>query len=55
MFNYFKKKSKLELLEEKFKVLIKESYDLSKINRTESDKKYVEAQAVMTEIEKHKI
>ena len=52
MFSFFKKKSKVEVLEKKYKKLIKESYELSTINRSEADKKYVEAQVVMTEMEK---
>jgi hypothetical protein len=52
MFNFFKKKSKKEVLEEKYKKLMQESFELSTSNRSEADKKYVEAEAVMIEIEK---
>jgi len=52
MFSFFKKKSSLELLEQKYNKLMKESYELSTINRLEADKKYAEAQGVMTEMEK---
>jgi hypothetical protein len=51
MFGLFKKKSKEEVLQEKYKSLLKESFDLSKTNRAASDKKQAEAQAVLDEIE----
>ena len=51
MFGFFKKKSKVELLEEKYEKLQKEAYNLSKSNRTLSDQKYAEADAVLKEIE----
>lgn len=51
MFGLFKKKSQEEILQEKYKKLLKESFDLSKTNRSASDKKQAEAQAVLDEIE----
>ncbi len=51
MFGLFKKKSKEEILQEKYKNLLKESFELSKTNRAASDKKQAEAQAVLDEIE----
>ncbi len=51
MFGLFKKKSKIEALQERYKKLMKEAYDLSTVNRTQSDQKYAEADAVMHEIE----
>lgn len=51
MFGLFKKKSKEEILEEKYKKLLKESFDLSKTNRSASDQKQAEAQAVLKEID----
>ncbi|EAZ79320.1 Lacal_2735 family protein [Algoriphagus machipongonensis] len=51
MFGIFKKKSKIEVLEEKYKKLQQESYKLSTVNRTESDKKLAEAEEVIKEIE----
>jgi hypothetical protein len=51
MFGLFKKKSKEEILQEKYEKLLKESFDLSKINRSASDKKQAEAQAVLDEID----
>ncbi len=46
MFSFFKKKSKKEKLEEKFKKLMQEWHELSSINRAASDKKYAEAQEI---------
>jgi hypothetical protein len=51
MFNFFKKKSPIDILNEKYKKLHKESYLLSTSNRTQSDLKYSEAQEVLKEIE----
>jgi hypothetical protein len=51
MFGLFKKKPKKEKLQEKYEKLLKESYDLSKTNRKESDKKAYEADLVAKEIE----
>lgn len=51
MFGLFKKKSKTEVLQKKYEKLLKQSHDLSTSSRVESDKKYVEAQAVLNEIE----
>jgi hypothetical protein len=51
MFGLFKKKSKKEKLQEKYEKLLRESYDLSKTNRKESDKKAYEADLVAKEIE----
>ncbi|MEM8999580.1 MAG: Lacal_2735 family protein [Bacteroidota bacterium] len=53
MFNLFKKKTELEKLQEKYQKLMKEAYELSKINRTESDHKYAEADQIQKQIEKH--
>lgn len=50
MFGLFKKKSKEEILQEKYKNILKESFELSKTNRAASDKKQ-EAQTVLDEIE----
>ncbi|GAB1857784.1 hypothetical protein MHTCC0001_26210 [Flavobacteriaceae bacterium MHTCC 0001] len=46
MLGWFKRKSKREKLEEKFKKLMQEWHELSSINRAESDKKYAEAQEI---------
>ncbi|SIN72430.1 hypothetical protein SAMN05444394_1203 [Algoriphagus halophilus] len=50
MFGIFKKKSKIDLLKEKYQKLQHESYKLSTVNRTESDKKLAEAEEVYEEI-----
>lgn len=55
MFGLFKKKSKLAVLQESYEKLLRESFELSKINRTESDKKVVEAQAVLKQIESYQL
>lgn len=54
MFSFIKKKSKIEILQKQFEKLLEESFKLSKINRSESDRKFVAAQAILLEIEKHK-
>lgn len=51
MFSWFKKKSKEEVLMERYKKLMEESYKLSHINREASVKKASEADAVLKEIE----
>ncbi|WP_142783323.1 Lacal_2735 family protein [Changchengzhania lutea] len=51
MFKLFKKKTKLEKLQEQYKSLMKDWHALSTTNRTESDRKYAEAEAISKEIE----
>ena len=51
MFKLFKKKSKKEVLQQKYEKLMKQSYQLSTINRTESDQKHAEANEILREIE----
>ena len=51
MFKLFKKKNKIEELQAKYERLMSQWHELSSINRTESDKKYAEAEAVLKEIE----
>ena len=51
MFGLFKKKSEKEKLQEKYKSLLEESYKLSTSNRTASDKKAAEADAISKIIE----
>ena len=51
MFGIFKKKSKVEVLQKKYEKLMKEWHELSTINRSESDKKYAEAELVLAEID----
>ena len=50
MFSLFKKRSKKEKLQEKYNSLKKKSYELSKINRKESDRIEFEANMVLLEI-----
>lgn len=51
MFGLFKKKSEVEKLQEKYEKLMKEWHALSSINRSESDKKYAEAETIAKQIE----
>ena len=51
MFKLFKKKTKLEKLQDQYKKLMKEWHALSAINRSESDKKFAEAELVSKKIE----
>lgn len=50
MFGLFKKKSKKEKLEKKYTSILKEAFELSKINRSKSDQKYAEADQVLEEM-----
>ncbi len=52
MFNLFKRKTKYEKLDKQYKMLMKEAFKLSKVNRTASDKKIAEANKILEEIEK---
>lgn len=51
MFGLFKKKTEKEKLQLQYEKLLKESFELSKINRSKSDAKAAEAEAVMQQIE----
>lgn len=51
MFGLFKKKSEKEKLEDQYEKLLKEAHRLSTINRTDSDAKAAEADAVLKKIE----
>nr|WP_290700689.1 Lacal_2735 family protein [Lacinutrix sp.] len=51
MFGIFKKKSKLDKLQEQYKGLLEEAFKLSKSSRSESDKKQAEAQKILEQIE----
>lgn len=50
MFGIFKKKSPDEKLQKKYQSLMKEWHTLSSTNRSESDKKYAEAQEVLEKL-----
>ena len=52
MFGLFKKKSKVEKLQEKYNALMKDWHSLSSINSSESDTRYAEAQEVLLQIER---
>lgn len=54
MFGLFKKKSKVEKLEVKYKKLLEEAHKLSTINRSKSDEKMFEANEVLKEIDQIK-
>lgn len=51
MFGLFKKKSEADKLQEQYNSLMKEWHTLSSINRAESDRKYAEAQEIMSKLE----
>lgn len=51
MFGLFKKKSEIDKLRDEYKKLQKESFDLSKTNRSAADRKLAEAEEVFKKIE----
>ena len=51
MFNLFKKKSEVEKLQISYKKLMEEAYKLQSVNRSDSDQKYFEADAILKKIE----
>ena len=51
MFGLFKRKSELEVLQQKYEKLLAEAHKLSSINRSESDKKVGEADVTLKQIE----
>jgi len=51
MFGLFKKKSRKEVLEKKYRQLMEEYHRLSHTDRKASDAKYAEANEVMEELE----
>lgn len=50
MFGLFKKTTEVEKLQKEYKKLLKESFDLSKSNRSASDAKLAEAEAIQDKI-----
>lgn len=54
MFGIFKKKTAAEKLREKYKKVMEEAFKLQSINRSDSDQKYLEADAILKEIEQLK-
>lgn len=51
MFGLFKKKTEEEKLQEKYKRLMEEAYQLQTVSRSDSDQKYFEANNVLKQIE----
>jgi chaperonin cofactor prefoldin len=51
MLNFFRKKTKSEILQKKYQKLLSESHKISQTNRTLSDQKLAEADTVLKEIE----
>jgi hypothetical protein len=51
MFGLFKKKTEKEKLQEQYEKLMKESFQLSTVNRSKSDDKAAEADAIMKKME----
>ena len=51
MFGLLKKKTEKEKLQDQYKKLMKEAFDLSKINRTASDEKYALADDIQKKID----
>lgn len=51
MFGLFKKKTKRQQLNKKYDQLMKDYYDLSKVNRKAADQKYAEAEEVLKQID----
>ncbi len=51
MFGLFKKKSEVEKLQDSYKKVMEEGYKLQSISRTDSDKKYLEADNILKKIE----
>ncbi|HMS70828.1 MAG: Lacal_2735 family protein [Saprospiraceae bacterium] len=51
MFNWFKKKSEKEILQDKYKALLEESYKLSTTDRRKSDLLRAEADEISKQID----
>lgn len=51
MFGLFNKKSPVEKLQQKYKDVMKEPFQLSKVNRSAGDAKYAEADAIQKQID----
>jgi len=55
MFNLFKRKSRLEILEKKYEKLLQQSHRMMSINRRESDRLQTEANAIFMKMNHIKI
>ncbi len=51
MFGIFRKKTEKEKLQKQYKKLMKEAFELSKVNRSLSDSKYAEADNIQKQID----
>ncbi len=51
MLGLFKKKSEVDKLQEQYKKLMKQAFELSKSNRTKSDEKTAEAEEILKQID----
>ena len=51
MFGFFKKKTPIDILNEKYQKLMEESFKLSKTDRKAADAKVAEAELVLKEID----
>ena len=51
MFGLFKKKSELEKLQMQYEKLMKRWYQVSSVNRSESDRIYAEAELILNKME----
>lgn len=51
MFGFFKKKDPVAKLEAQYKKVMKEAFELSKVNRSAGDDKYAEAEEIQKKIE----
>jgi len=54
MFGLFKKKTEVDRLQAKYEALMTESHRLSTVNRSQSDAKFTEAQAVAAALDELK-
>tara|TARA_B110000196_G_C20863283_1_gene528402 strand:+ start:12 stop:185 length:174 start_codon:yes stop_codon:yes gene_type:complete len=54
MFGLFKRKTPIEKLQIKYQSLMQQAYNLSKINRSQSDQKHFEANEILKEMDKLK-
>ena len=52
MFGIFRQKSQVEKLQLKYKKLLEEAHKLSKVNRTQSDRKMLEANEILNQIDR---
>lgn len=51
MFGFFKRKTEVEKLQNRYKKLMAEWHNLSSVDRSASDAKYAEAQKVLEELD----